>query len=611
MTNLFLEAAKDYASRNWPVHPLKPQSKMPNSPNGFKDATTDLELIEKWWSEHPNDNIGVATGLGLYVVDVDGPVGQQSLNDLVKEHGPLPETLIAQTGKGTHYFFFYDENETGGKLGNTTGRSGKLGLGIDTRGDGGFVVVSPSIHPSGASYSWLNEGTSLAQLPSWIVEAVRKVTWVKPTYSVSPYNTNLHPYTRRIFEASQERLWNAAPGFRNDELNREAFLMGGWIGSGSISRDMVENKFKDIALAKGLEPKEIMRTLASGIDKGMQLPTYVPDERRFDHDNINQQNARLAEGTINVQKGSSFGRSGVSFFWNKRIPVGKLTIFAGQNGIGKSFTTLALAAHATAGVPLLDATDTSLDGEVLFCSYEDDVEDSIGPRADLLGVDMERTHFITSVDTEHGPRDFGPQDVPRIIDYIKQCPEIKLVIIDPLGSFMGAGTDSNAENQMRAVLSTLTKAANETRAAIIMVAHRNKQSLDENPSPEDLVKSICGSQGIAAIARSVLMVERDKETDLRWVKHVKSNYSRLCPDISYTFDDDGFAWHKIRYSPADLAFWLKGVLKKNNGISRLTDLAFLAESQGKTEEDLKIAGEKLGVEIVNMEGQFLWKLRTV
>lgn len=595
-----MEAALGYAKSGWRVFPLRPASKMPNSPNGFKDATTDLDLIEQWWKINPQDNIGIATGLGLYLLDIDGPNGEESLNGLLEKNEPLPKTLTAITGKGRHFFFSYD-----GRLGNT---ASKLGKGIDTRGEGGYVVAPPSIHPDGRRYKWLNEGTPLAPLPKWIVTALN-TTWIAPKYTPSPYVTNMHPFVRRVWESAQERLWNATQGCRNDELNREAFLMGGWIGSGSISRDTVESGFREIALAKGLSPSEISKTMESGISRGMLSPIYVPDERVFAHDNIHQQNARLAEGTINIQRGSSFGRSGVSFFWNKRIPLGKLTILAGNGGIGKSFLTLSLAAHVTAGTQLLDVENNTLDGEVLFCSYEDDIEDAIGPRADRLGVDLDRTHFITSVDTEHGPRDFGPQDVPRIIDYLKQCPEIKLIIIDPLGSFMGAGTDSSAENQMRSVLGTLVKAAKETNAAVIMVAHRNKQKLEAGYTAEDLVKSICGSQGIAAISRSVLLVERDEE-DLRWVKHVKSNYARLCPDVSYTFDDDGFTWNSIHRTPRDLAYWLERLLKDNNGAMSMNKIYEWGLMQNRSEEEINIAQAKLGVDISPIDGKdFMWKLK--
>lgn len=591
------EAAIKYAAKGWGVHPLKPKSKYPNSPNGFHDCTTDPEVAQKWWNENPDDNIGVATNGECYVLDIDGPIGSQSLNDLVNQHGPLPETLMAKTGKGIHYFF-----DDGGELGNT---ASKLGKGIDTRGTGGFVVVAPSIHPDGGTYEWLNEGTPLAPLPKWIKDTLSITHWVAPRYTPAAYATNMHPYVRRVWEGSQERLGRAISGNRNETLNHEAFLMGGWIASNSIDRSTVENRFYEIALAIGLAPKEARNTIASGIDKGMMSPIYVPETKVYAHDNEFQQRARVSEGTINIQKGSSFGRSGVSFFWNNRIPVGKLTIIGGRSGIGKSFLTLSLAAHVTNGTDLIDVAGHPLDGEVLFCSYEDDIEDSIGPRADSLDVDMNRCHFIEGVSTEHGPRDFGPQDVPRIVDYMKSCPEIKLVIIDPLGSFVGAGTDSNAENQMRSVLQTLTRAGKETGAAIVMVAHRNKQML-ENPTNDDLVLSITGSQGISAIARSVLLVERD-DNDIRWVKHVKSNYSRLSPQVSYTFDDRGFRWDKIKRSGNDLAYWLQRNLR--SGALDVNEIFTRALADGITEAEVGIARDKLDVNILGAEGAYRWELK--
>ena len=73
MTNRpMVDAAKSLVSLGWPVFPCKPD-KSPLTPHGFKDATTDQQQIDQWWTAHPNAMIGMPTGAasGCFVVDVD------------------------------------------------------------------------------------------------------------------------------------------------------------------------------------------------------------------------------------------------------------------------------------------------------------------------------------------------------------------------------------------------------------------------------------------------------------------------------------------------------------------------------------------------------------
>lgn len=597
--NELQEAVILYAKMGWHVFPLKTQSKLPaiQGGRGFQDATDDVARLEKWWVKNPTHNIGIATGAsGLYVIDVDGERGEESLEALTDEHGQLPDTLIAKTGKGYHYFFKLPDGDPG----NT---ASKLGLGIDTRGMGGYVVGAPSIHPDGHKYEWLNPGTAPAVLPDWVCQKFEKIAWIPPTYIPSAYSINVHPYVRSVWENTQGELQSAMKGTRNHALNTAAIKMGHWVGSNSIDRDRVEQELTAIARNLGLDDREIQQTLKSGIEAGMREPRYPPEPTPYAHENQHQQAARQVEGTITIARGSTFGRKEVKYLWNRRIPIGKLTVLAGPSGIGKSFISLALAANMTAGMPLLDH-GTRVDGEVLFCSYEDDVEDSIGPRADLLGVDMDRCHFITGVDTEHGRRQFGPQDVPRIIDYLKACPEINLVVIDPLGSFLGSGTDGNSETEARAVLGTLVDAAAATETAILMVAHFNKGS--DSPDP---LHRIAGSQGITALPRSVLVVEWGGEDKERFVKHIKSSTCAEASTVGYRFEGGKFTWTRLVREPAESAKWLRDAIRDAGGGITLDTLNHRAGVFGISQEELDVAREIVKPTISPIAGGgWLWEI---
>jgi hypothetical protein len=74
------------------------------SEHGLRDSTTNPERISEWWMRWPEVNIGYATGKHV-ALDVDGPEGEAALAALEKQHGALPETLTARTGKGRHLYF--------------------------------------------------------------------------------------------------------------------------------------------------------------------------------------------------------------------------------------------------------------------------------------------------------------------------------------------------------------------------------------------------------------------------------------------------------------------------------------------------------------------------
>lgn len=163
-----------YAKRGWQVLPLRPRDKTPITKHGLKDATTDLDRIEKWWKEWPTANIGIRTGpeSGLFVLDVDARNGGiDSLDELTSTHGVLPETPESHTGGGgRHYLFSYP---TDTEVGNSAGR---VASGIDVRGRSGYFVAPPSVHQSGQAYEWeissSPDETELAPAPDWLLDAL-------------------------------------------------------------------------------------------------------------------------------------------------------------------------------------------------------------------------------------------------------------------------------------------------------------------------------------------------------------------------------------------------------------------------------------------------------
>ena len=124
--------------------------KHPRTRHGAHDATIDSSKIRRWWKDHPEANIGMATGnrAGVIAVDIDPRHGgDESYQRLVEQLGRLRSTVRAITGGGGQHVLM---RHPGGQVANNIG----ILPGIDIRGDGGFIVVDPSIHASGERYLW-------------------------------------------------------------------------------------------------------------------------------------------------------------------------------------------------------------------------------------------------------------------------------------------------------------------------------------------------------------------------------------------------------------------------------------------------------------------------
>lgn len=184
-----LEVAMDYAQRfGWrvlPVHQPDPAGKCscgrpcntigkhPRIKGGAHAATTDPATLKRWFGQTwPNTNIGIATGAGsgIVVLDEDPRHGSDdTIAELERRHGQLPPTVEALTGGGGRHRLFRHpgqpiKNDQGGAM---------LGPGLDVRGDGGLIVVAPSIHQSGRRYEWelssLPGEVEVARLPDWLL----------------------------------------------------------------------------------------------------------------------------------------------------------------------------------------------------------------------------------------------------------------------------------------------------------------------------------------------------------------------------------------------------------------------------------------------------------
>ncbi|MEJ2257158.1 MAG: bifunctional DNA primase/polymerase [Woeseiaceae bacterium] len=163
------QAALDYLGRGWSVIPVREKAKRPAVPwKAYQEEYVSENTLHEWFQRSPEYNVAIVTGAlsGLVVLDVDPRHGgKDSLRDLEKKHGKLPESMESITGGGGRHVYF---GHTGGAIGNRV----NIEPGIDLRGDGGCIVAPPSIHPSGKRYRWKKGHgpgeVEIAPLPDWL-----------------------------------------------------------------------------------------------------------------------------------------------------------------------------------------------------------------------------------------------------------------------------------------------------------------------------------------------------------------------------------------------------------------------------------------------------------
>lgn len=217
-----LEAALDYISRGWRVLPIwevredgtcacgkrhlkdRDIGKHPRTDNGFKDATIDEAQVRTWFEKWPNANIAIATGRGLLVVDVDlpdshdGKDGPAALRALKEKYGPLPMSRLIESGSGgAHWYFSYPSERV------VTSGSARLGVGIDHRADGGYILAPPSNHRLGGRYAVLVD-RDVAPAPEWLLAELEKLA------PQAPREQEDAPAADRVpTDATADELFNA------------------------------------------------------------------------------------------------------------------------------------------------------------------------------------------------------------------------------------------------------------------------------------------------------------------------------------------------------------------------------------------------------------------
>jgi len=308
---------------------------------------------------------------------------------------------------------------------------------------------------------------------------------------------------------------------------------------------------------------------------------------------------------------SDVERRDVEWLWPNRLALGKLSLISGNPGLGKSTLSLAIATHVSLGSPWPVDGGHAPVGEALILSAEDDLSDTILPRLLAMGADVTRIHALTMIMCRN---ELGAveqrlfcleKDIPLLEDQLKALPSCRLVVIDPISSYMG-NVDSHKNSDVRGVLAPLADLAQRYRVAVIGVTHLNKGN-------GKAIYRTMGSVAYVAAARAVWGIVEDEDNPGRVLMlPVKNNLAPRGTGLAYQVvtDDRGGSCIAWEPTPVDASMdealyrddersaldeatdWLEEVLSA--GRVATTELQKLAKKAGHSWATLRRAKGKLG-----------------
>ncbi|MEX1078491.1 MAG: AAA family ATPase [Homoserinimonas sp.] len=528
-----LEEALGYASRGFYVLPLKPGRKDPMTAHGWHDATTDAEQLATWWGQRPAANIGLATGpSGVAVVDVDVKDGKQGLAsfDELTRGVDLDSAVIARTASGGRHYYVRDQHNT------IPETSGRVGVGLDTKGATGYVVAPPSV-VDGKPYTWESKPPpSPASLPRHrkltkrILERTARQTAASAPSDAFEGPGKLAPitYVLAVLSGAVGDVAEAPRGQRNEARNKAAYKVGQYLHvkdpEGRLiidEADAVSRLLEACSINGSLEDeggRKITESIAASMAAGRRNPAPVTvgpkpgtasahdaavaaevakiqvreEAQRVAREAKGRARPTIAEGLLTIDELAD--RPGLEWAIKGLLFRNTLALLVGPSGLGKSFLALAWALCIASGRDWLGRKVRK--GRALYVAAEGD--DGLHKRvlAWLHGWigKIPADGFVVYPHAVNLADDSEVDDLAAVVAERK----IDLIVIDTLNRSMG-GLEENSATSMSVIIASLDRLREANPGACVLVVHHTGHDGDRAR----------GSSALHAAMHSVLVVSGD------------------------------------------------------------------------------------------------------
>ena len=297
----------------------------------------------------------------------------------------------------------------------------------------------------------------------------------------------------------------------------------------------------------------------------------------------------------------------VSWLWYPYIPYGKLTILQGDPGDGKTTFILSIMALMSNG-DVLPFSEQRISGISIYQNAEDDISDTIKPRLERHKANCNNICFINNQDSQL------LMDDDNIENAIRKT-GAKLLVLDPIQSFIGNNVDMNRANSIQPLMTKLKDTAQRTGCAIVLVGHLNK-----NNSGKSNYRGL-GSIDISAASRSVLLIGKDPvNPNNRYLIQQKNNLAPIGSALMFQMKEDGVSWiEKSNISADDILYGNVKRLKSDNAIDLITELLeegpmsanaifSIANEQGISKRTIANAKKQLPIKSIKTAEGWIWDL---
>lgn len=334
--------------------------------------------------------------------------------------------------------------------------------------------------------------------------------------------------------------------------------------------------------------------------------------------------------TLETVRVSDVQAEPVRWLWPNRFALGKVSLIAGDPGLGKSMLALTIGAHVTTKRNWPADGTACVRGSVLLVSGEDDVADTIRPRLEAAGADITKVEVVGLV--RKGNRRCGfslEADTDQLIAKAGNMEECRLIVIDPISAYLG-GTDSHNNADVRGLLAKLQGAAARIGAAVLMVTHLNKGGERSNA-----LYRATGSLAFVAAARAAFVVCKDRDDPRRRLfLPLKNNLAEDRTGIAYRIvrGVNGAPCLSFEAEPVTITAeaalsgqsagpkpreeakeWLRERLARGPVYSKA--IMEEAAAEGLAEKTIRRAKDQLGIVALkskgDMSGGWLWQLPKV
>ena len=299
----------------------------------------------------------------------------------------------------------------------------------------------------------------------------------------------------------------------------------------------------------------------------------------------------------------------IEWLWYPYIPYGKMTLVQGDPGEGKTTFILSLLSILSTGGKL-PCSELTVSGSAIYQNTEDDNADTIKPRLEQHGADCSKICFISSQNDTVSLED----DLEK---WVREA-DAKILVLDPIQSFIGENTDMNRANSVRPRMNRLKEIAESTGCAVILIGHLNK-----NASGKANYRGL-GSIDFSAAARSILVIGKPVDhPELRVMAHLKSNLGPIGKSLAFSLDDGKVTWVGEYDITAEELFSSSGAEREapkftsasvflstflKDGEKSYKEVISAADSEGISKRTLARAKDDLDILSIKRQDGWYWTL---